>query len=89
MNKPSKWVRSTEEAINEYADAWLLMGADPSTDHMPAMMASRIKLRRILELMERRAEAMADAIEFGDLSILTVAKAAADAYRRDYPKEPT
>ena len=39
------------------------------------------KAERRAERLEHHAEAMANAIQFGDLAILTVAKAAAEAYR--------
>ena len=36
--------------------------------------------------LRKHADAMADAIQFGDLAILTVAKVAAESYRASFPK---
>lgn len=47
----------------------------------------RSALKAELASVKAHAEAMADAIQFGDMAILTVAKAAAEAYRAARPKE--
>jgi hypothetical protein len=44
-------------------------------------------LKAKLASVKAHAEAMADAIQFSDMAILTVAKAAAEAYRAAHPKE--
>lgn len=44
-------------------------------------------LKAELASVKAHAEAMADAIQFSDMAILTVAKAAAEAYRAAHPKE--
>lgn len=44
------------------------------------------KAERRAERLKAHAEAMANAIQFGDMAILTVAKAAAESYRASFPK---
>ncbi len=48
---------------------------------------AEMALRAELASVKAHAEAMADAIQFSDMAILTVAKAAAEAYRAAHPKE--
>ena len=81
---PSKY-----RAFKEAADTIESLSAQVAAEHARAERAEQQLAERDAELaaLKGHAEEMADAIQFGDLAILTVAKAAADAYRAGYPKE--
>ena len=61
---------------------------DVAVGMMNVALDQREQAERRCERLKFHAEAMANAIQFGDMAILTVAKAAADSYRSDYPKDP-
>ena len=83
------------DVIDKSADEASSLSAQNSYQAMRIEDLERALAERNAQVAERdaeiarikaHAEAMADAIQFGDLAILTVAKAAAESYRASFPK---
>ena len=86
ITKAIELLRSHADALEEIERLKGTIGRYMMANNTLAERAENAERRA--ERLKFHAEAMANAIQFGDMAILTVAKAAADSYRSDYPKDP-